>query len=62
MFYKEFKCERYETLSSIVGLALAFVRNTSLKECIPTLMLIKNLNWSKPGSLNSRLRNYLHLS
>lgn len=62
MFYKEFKFERYETLSSIVCLALAFVRNTSVKECMPTLMLIKNLNWSKPGSLNSHLRNYLHLS
>ena len=62
MFYKEFKFERYETLSSIVCLALAFVRNTSVKECMPTLMLIKNVNWSKPGSLSSHLRNYLHLS
>ena len=42
--------------------SLAFVRNTSVKECMPTLMLIKNLYWSKPGSLNIHLRNYLHLS
>lgn len=60
MFYKEFKFERYETLSSFACLALAFVTHSPLKH-MPTLIPIENLNWSTPGSPNGHLRNDLHL-